>query len=179
MSKIHNRTVGVTQVTVGLLWLAVMPAFLWFMVFMEANDTPQPDSAGWRLWRALEVLLVEPKWLGIILSVLVMGVSLLGGVLVIVGIGTLLGDAQGQKWGTLVAACGIILCGIGFLFHRALLMPVVNASQNPDVQRAAEDLDRAGLIVLGAGLASMIVAGAVLFCARCRAGSAGNLPAPT
>jgi hypothetical protein len=153
----NNRTVGVTQAAVGLLWLAVMPVFLCFMVFMETSSAlARPDSAARRLWRALEILLVEPRWLGTMLSVLVLGASLIGGVLVAVGTGMLWGKAQGPKWGTRAAACGIIYCGLGSLFHWALLMPVVNASQNAEVLRASEDLNLTNPVTLGAGLLSMI-----------------------
>jgi len=73
-----NRTAGVTQITVGLLWFAVMPVFLRFMVFMEGRAEPaRPDSAAWRLWRALEDLLIKPEWLANTLSVAVLGASLL------------------------------------------------------------------------------------------------------
>jgi hypothetical protein len=174
----NNRTVGVVQVAVGLFWLAVMPVFLWFMVFMEAlgpsSALAQPDSAAGRLWRALEILLVEPRWLGTLLSALALGASLIGGILVAVGVGMLWGKAPGQNWGSRTAACGIGFCGLGFLFHWALLMPVVSASQNAEVLRASEDLNLAIPVTLGAGLLSMIGVILVPLVARRQRGTIGN-----
>jgi hypothetical protein len=174
-----KRTVGATQVTVGLFWFAVWPLLLWFMVFMEARAEPaRPDSAAWRLWRALEDLLIEPRWLGNTLSALVLGASLLGGALVACGALTLGGKAGGQKWGTLAAVCGIAFCGIGSLFHWGLLMPVVNASQSPAVRRASEDLNLAIPAALAAGLISMLVAALVPLGGRRQIGMTGGLSAP-
>jgi hypothetical protein len=174
----NNRTPGVVHLTVGILWLAVLPVFLWFMVSMEAGADPlRSDRPAYRLWRALEVLLVEPRWLGNTLSALLLAASVLGGALVGTGTGMLRGTAQDQKWPTLAAVSGILFCAIGFAFHWALLMPVVNASQNPEVLQASEDLNRAIPVALGAGLVSMIVATLVLLGARRQAGSPGNNPA--
>ena len=173
-----NRTVGVTQVIVGLLWLAAMPAFLWFMVFMEGRAEPARPDAAWRLWRALEDLLIEPRWLGNTLSALVFGASLLGGALVPGGALTLRGKARGRRWGALVAVCGIAFCAIGFLFHWGLLMPAVNASQSPAVRRASEDLNVAIPAALAAGLVSMIVAALVPLGGRRQIGMTGGLSAP-
>jgi hypothetical protein len=179
MNATNNRTVGAAQITIGLIWLAALPVFLWFMVFMEASGVSRPDSAVWRLWRALETLLVEPRWLGTMLSILVLGASLIGIVLVAAGIGVLLEKAQGQKWGTLAAVCGIVLCGAGFLFHWALLMPMVNTSQNPEVRRASDDLNFVIPIVLAAGLASMIAAILVPLGSRLQGGRTGKLSTAT
>jgi len=179
MNRPNNRIVGVVQLAVGLIWLAVMPVFLCFMVFMEARDNPRPDSAAWRLWRALEILLVEPRWLGWMLSALLLGASLFGAVLVPAGIGTLRGTAQCQKWGALAAGWGVAYCWIGFFLHWEFLMPVVNASQNPAVLAASEDLNRASLVALGAGVGSMLLASLLPLSARRQVGSAGNLPKPT
>jgi hypothetical protein len=179
MNVTNNRTVGAAQITIGLFWLAALPVFLGFMVLMETSSVPQPDSATWRLWRALETLLVEPRWLGAMLSVLVLGASLIGIVLVTAGIGVFLEKAQGQKWGTLAAVCGIVFCGAGFLFHWALLVPVVNASQHPEVRRASDDLNLAIPVVLAAGLASMIAAILVPLGSRLQRGRTGKLSTAT
>jgi hypothetical protein len=174
-----NRTAGAAQVTVGLLWLAAMPAFLWFMVFMEGRAEPaRPDSAAWRLWRALEELLIEPRWLAYTLSVAVWGASLLGAALVGVGARTLGGKARGQKWGTLVSVCGIAFCAVGFAFHWGLLMPAVNASQSSVIRRAPEDLNVVIPTALAAGLTSMIVAALVPLGGRRQIGMTGSLSAP-
>jgi hypothetical protein len=179
MNRTGNRIMGATQTVIGLCWLVVFPLFLCFMVFMEGREADRPDSAVWRLWRALEILLVDPMWLGSLLSLLLLAASLLGGILLGVGLGVLRGTPQAQRWGIRAALGGIIYCGLGFLFHGALLMPVVRASQNPAVSGAAADLNRAGLVGLSAGLVSAVVASVIAFGARRPIGSAGNLPAST
>jgi hypothetical protein len=60
----NNRTTGVVFLVVGIGWLATLPAFQGWMVSMEGSAGPdRPDEAAWRMWRALEILLVEPRWL--------------------------------------------------------------------------------------------------------------------
>ena len=174
----NNRTAGVVLLAVGIGWLAAVPAFLWWMVSMEASAGPdRPDEAAWRLWRALEVLLVEPRWLGNTLSALLLGASALGVGPVVVGVATLRGNARAPKWAAAATASGIAYCGIGLAVHWALLMPVVNASENPAVVTASGDLNRAIPVTLGAGFVSLILAGLVLLGARCQVASARGAPA--
>src|SRR5437899_1806774 len=119
----NNRTAGVALLAVGIGWLAAWPAFLWWMVSMEASAGPdRPDETAWRLWRALEILLVEPKWLRYTLSVLILGALALGIALLAVGSATLGGNARAPKWAAVATVSGIIFCLIGFVFHWALLM---------------------------------------------------------
>ena len=168
----NNRTAGVALLAVDIGWFAAWPAFLWWMVSMEGRGGPdRPDEAAWRLWRALEILLVEPRWLANTLSVLMLAASALGIVLLAVGIATLGGNARAPKWAAVATVSGIILCLIGFVFHWALLMPAVNASENPEVVRASGDLNRAILVTLAAGLVSMVVVGLALLGARRPAGN--------
>jgi len=176
----NNRTAGVALLAVGIGWFAAWPAFLWWMVSMEGRGGPdRPDEAGWRLWRALEILLVEPRWLAYTLSVLLLAASALGVVLLAVGIATVGGNARAPRWAAVATVSGIILCLIGLGFHWALLMPAVSGAENPEVVRASRDLNRAIPVALGAGLVSMIVVGAVLLGGRRQVASAGNLPRPT
>jgi hypothetical protein len=176
----NNRTVGFVHLVVGLLWLAAMPVFLWFMVSMEGRAEPaRPDSAAWRLWRATEALLIEPQWLAYLLSFLLFGTSVLGAAFVETGIGSLLGTAHARKWASTIAASGIVFCGIGFIFHWALFMPVVNASQNPAVLRASEDLNLALPIALGVGFVSTVVASLASLGARWQIISPGTVPKQT
>jgi hypothetical protein len=176
----NNRLAGVVLLTVGICWLVVLPAFLWFMVSMEARTEPSgADGATWRLWRALEVLLVEPRWLATTLSVLLVSVAALGTALLGVGVATLGGNARAPKWAAAATVSGLVLCGIGLAVHRALLMPVVNASEKPEVVRAAGDLDLAMLVALGVGFASMIVVGLALLAARRQQPLAGKSLAQT
>jgi hypothetical protein len=162
-----NRTAGGVLLIVGICWLAVMPGFLCFMVSMEASAGPdRPDEATWRLWRALEVLLVEPRWLGSTLSALIMGASALGTAFVIVGVGTLRGNPQAPKWAAAAIATGIVFCGIGLAVHWAILMPVVSVSENSEVVRASWDLNLAIPVALGGGFVSMVVAVFLLLGAR-------------
>jgi hypothetical protein len=96
----NNRIAGVALLAVGLGWLAAWPAFLWWMVSMEASGGPdRPDEAAWRLWRALEILLVEPRWLAYTLAVLMLGASALGMALLALGIATLGGERPGAELG--------------------------------------------------------------------------------
>ena len=175
-----NRTAGVALLAVGIGWVVVWPAFLWWMVSMEGRGGPdRPDEAAWRMWRALEILLVEPRWLARMLSVLILGAPALGMVLLAGGIATLGRNARAPKWAAVATASGIIFCLIGFVFHWALLMPVVNASENLEVARASEDLNLAIPVALGIGFVSMIVVGLVLLGGRRQVAPAGNLPRQT
>jgi hypothetical protein len=176
----NNRTAGVALLAIGIGWLAAWPAFLWWMVSMEASGGPdRPDETAWRLWRALEILLVEPKWLANTLSVLMLAAPVLGSVLLAVGIATLRGNARAPKWAAAASVSGIIWCLIGFVFHWVLLMPAVTASDNVQVVRASGDLNLAIPVTLGAGFVSMIVVGFVLLGGRRQGTPAGNLPPQT
>ena len=175
-----TRAAGVALVAVGIGWLVVWPAFLWWMVSMEASGGPdRPGEAAWRLWRALEILLIEPKWLANSLSVLMLGAPVLGMALFAVGIATLGRNAQAPKWAAVAIVSGMTFCVLGFVFHWVLLMPAVNASENPEVVRASGDLNLAIPVVLGAGFVSMIVAGFALLAGRRQVGPAGSLPPQT
>jgi hypothetical protein len=91
-----------------------LTAFLWWMVSMEGSAGPdRPDEAAWRMWRALEILLVEPRWLAYALSVLMLGAAALGTALLAVGMATLGGNARAPKWAAVAAVSGIIFCLIG------------------------------------------------------------------
>src|SRR5262245_10801394 len=132
-----NRTAGVALLAVGICWLAAWPAFMWWMVSMEAGGRPdRPSEAAWRLWRALEILLVEPKWLANTLAVLILGASVLGAALLAAGIATLRGNAGAPKWAAVAIMSGMLFCLLGFVIHWVLLMPAVRASENPEVVRA-------------------------------------------
>jgi hypothetical protein len=94
----NNRAAGVAFLVVGIGWLATLPAFLWWMVSMEGSAGPdRPDEAAWRMWRALEILLVEPRWLAYALSVLMLGAAALGTALLAVGIATLGGNTRARN----------------------------------------------------------------------------------
>jgi hypothetical protein len=176
----NNRIAGAALLAVGIGWLAAVPAFLWWMVSMEASAGPdRPGEAAWRLWRALEVLLVEPRWLAYTLSALMLGAAALGVALLAFGIATLGGNARAPRWAAVATVSGIGLCLVGFAFHWALLMPAVRASENPEVVRASGDLNRAIPVALGAGLVSLIVAGLFLLGGRRKVAPAGNLPLQT
>ena len=172
----RNRTAGVALLAVGIGWLVTWPAFGWWMVSMEASGRPdRPGQAAWRLWRALEILLVEPKWLVYTLSILMLGAPILGMALLVIGIATLGGKAQAPKWAATAIASGMIFCLLGFVFHWVLLMPAVSASENPEVVRASGDLNLAIPVALGAGFVSMIVAGFALLAGRRQEAPAGSL----
>jgi hypothetical protein len=176
----NNRTAGVALLAVGIVWLAAVPVFLWWMVSMEARAGPdRPDETAWRLWRALEILLVEPRWLAYTLAVLMLGASALGVALLAVGFATLGGHPRARKWAVVVTVSGIIFCLIGFVFHWALLMPTVNASEDREVVRASGDLNLAIPVALGAGFVTMIVAGLALLGGRRQVAPAGNHPPQT
>jgi hypothetical protein len=167
----NNRIAGVALLIVGSCWVAAYPGFLWWMTSMEASTPHSPgreDEAAWRLWRALEILLIEPRWLAIMLSCLTLGTWFLGFALVAVGFQTLRGNARAPKWAAAATAAGIAYCAIGFIFHWALLMPTVNASENPEVVRASGDLNLAIPVALGTGFVSVILAGLVLLSTRRR-----------
>jgi hypothetical protein len=175
-----NRTAGVALVAIGIAWIAAWPAFLWWMVSMEGRGGPdRPNEAAWRLWRALEILLVEPKWLAYTLSVLMLCAPAFGIALLAVGIATLGGKPPAPKWAAVTTVSGIGFCLIGLVFHWALLMPAVKASENLEVTRASEDLNLAIPVALGAGFVSMIVAGLFLLGGRRQVAPAGNLPPQT
>ena len=96
----NNRIAGVTLIALGTGWLAAWPAFLWWMVSMEGRGgSDRPDETAWRMWRALEILLVEPRWLASTLSVLMLGASALGMALLALGIATLGGERPGAEMG--------------------------------------------------------------------------------
>jgi hypothetical protein len=165
--KMHNNCLaGLVLLTVGIGWLVAWPAFLWFMVSMEARLDTGSDAIIWRLWRALEVLLVEPAWLANTLCALIAFALGLGIVLVTVGVGTLCGHTPTLRCAPAAILSGIALCAIGLTVHWLLLIPVVWTSVHPAVARAAGDLDLAIPAALGVGLVSMIVAGVVLFGSR-------------
>jgi hypothetical protein len=169
-----NRTTGVTLLAIGIAWFAAVPAFLWVMVSMEGSAGPdRPDVAVWRLWQALEILMVEPRWLAYSLSLFMLGAAGLGIALFPVGIALLGGNSPAPKWATAAVAAGVGYCGIGFVFHWALLMPAVSASDNPAVVRAAAELRLVVPMVLTVGLVSMVVAGLVLLGTGSHEGPAG------
>jgi hypothetical protein len=173
----RNRAAVVALLAVGTCWLVVWPAFMRWMVFMEAVGGPdRPGEAAWRLWRALEILLVEPKWIANTLAVLIMGTSVLGAALLAVGIATLRGNARAPKWAAVATAAGVIFCLVGFVVHRLLLMPAVNASKNPEVVRASGDLALAIPVALAAGFVSLIVAGLALLAGQRPLAPAGSPP---
>jgi hypothetical protein len=145
----------------------------------SAGPSGQGEGAAWRLWRALEILLVEPRWLANTLSFLTLGAFFLGLSLVIVGIHVLRGNIRASKWAAAAIAAGIAYCGIGFVVHWEFLMPTVNASENSEVVRASGDLNLAIPVALGAGLVSLIVVGLVLLGGRRQVAPAGNLPQQT
>ena len=175
-----NRTAGVAFLAVGIAWLVTWPAFGWWMVSMEASGRPaRPSEAAWRLWRALEILLVEPKWLAYTLSILMLGAPILGMALLIVGIATLGGNAQAPRWAAAATVSGMIFCLLGLVFHWVLLMPVVNASGNSEVVRASGDLNVAIPVALGAGFVSMTVAGLALLAGRRQVAPPGSLSPQT
>ena len=157
-----NRLSGMVLLAVGICWLATLPALLLFMVSMEGSVDAGSNGAAWRLWRALEVLFIEPRWLAYALTVLMWVAPLLGAILAEFGVATLVGKARAPKWVAAPIAAGIAFCGIGSAVHWLLLMPVVRASDNPAVARACDDLNLAIPAALGAGVISMIVAGATL-----------------
>jgi hypothetical protein len=176
----NNRTAGVALLAVGIGWVVAWPAFLWWMVSMEASGGPdRPGEAAWRLWRALEILLVEPRWLALTLSVLMLGAPVLGIALLAVGIATLGGNARAPKWAAVATGSGMIFCLLGFVFHWALLMPAVNTSANLEVVRASGDLNLAIPVALGAGFVSMMVVGLALLGGRRQLAPAGSLPSQT
>jgi hypothetical protein len=177
---IINRTAGVTLLAVGIAWFAAVPAFLWFMVSMEGRaGADRPDEPVWRLWQALEILLVEPKWLAYSLSVFMLGVSALGIALFAVGIVTLGGNAPSPKWAKAVPVAGVVFCGIGFVFHWALLMPAVRASERQAVVRASTDMELVVPVLLVVGLLSMLVACLAVVGTRSHEAPVGNLSTPT
>jgi hypothetical protein len=176
----NNRIAGVTLIALGIGWLAAWPAFLWWMVSMEGRGGPdRPDEAAWRMWRALEILLVEPRWLARMLSVLILGAPALGMVLLAVANATLGRNARAPKWAVVATVSGMIFCLLGFVFHWALLMPAVNTSENLEVVRASADLNLAIPVALGAGFVSMIVAGLALLGRRRPVAPAGSPPPQT
>ena len=176
----NNRIAGVTLIALGTGWLAAWPAFLWWMVSMEGRGgSDRPDETAWRMWRALEILLVEPRWLARILSVLILGAPALGMVLLAVGIATLGRNARAPKWAAVATVSGMIFCLLGFVFHWALLMPAVNTSENLEVVRGSADLNLAIPVALGAGFVSMSVAGLVLLGRRRPVAPAGSPPPQT
>jgi hypothetical protein len=175
----HNRTAGVALLFAGAGWVAVWPGFLWWMVSMEGRGGPdRPDEAAWRLWRALEILLVEPRLIANTLAVLILAASVLGFVLLAVGIAILSGNPRAPKWAAVAIVSGISYCLIGFVFHWALLMPTVSVAENREVVRASGDLNLAIPVALGAGLVSMIVVGAVLLGGWRQEALAENLDLP-
>lgn len=175
-----NRTVGIVFLAVGAGWLATLLGFLVWMVYMEsvakASKSEPPNEAAWRLWRALEILLVEPAWLANLLAIQLFCWLIIGIVLCCAGVSTLRGNAQGLRWAAIATASGVILALIGFAFHWALLMPAVNASENAEVARASGDLNQSIPAVLGVGFGSMVVVGIILLGARRQGSTAGTSP---
>jgi hypothetical protein len=158
----RNRTTGFTFLAVGIGWLAALPAFLWFMVWMESSaQQVGSGSTAWRIWRALEVVLVEPKWLAYTLSGLSVGVVAVGTALVIAGISLLKGKSWGPKWAVAATVAGIAFCGICIVLHWTILMPAINASARPELFAATGALEQVIHGVLGIGLISIIAAGLV------------------
>jgi hypothetical protein len=154
----NNRTVGVALLAVGLGWFAAWPAFLGWMVSMEGSaGKDRPGEAAWRLWRALEILLVEPRWLASTLSVLILGAPALGAVVLAVATAMLRGHSRAPKWAAVATVSGMTFCLLAGVFHWAVLMPAVRASENREVVRASGDLNVAIPLVLGAGFVSMLV----------------------
>src|SRR5437016_4969839 len=98
MNIVTNRRAGLVLVIAGMCWLAVFPALLLFLVSMEARADTGSDEALWRLWRALETLLVEPTWLAYTLSFLMLGASLVGIALLEAGVPALIGKPRSPKW---------------------------------------------------------------------------------
>jgi hypothetical protein len=158
-----KRSAGAVLLAIGLCWLAVLPSFLWFMVALEMRPDPG-DSGGpaWRLWRALEALLVEPWWLACLLAVFLLGTLVVGMTLAVVGLDAFRGGAWSARWAERAVLIGVAFCSLGWVVHRALLMPVVLRSPRSEVLGAAEDFQWAVPIAVGTGLATLIAAGLAL-----------------
>jgi hypothetical protein len=157
-----NRTTGITLLAVGLGWLVALPAFLWFMVSMEASiQAGGAHTPAGRIWQAMEILLVEPAWLAYTLSALLVAVGVVGTALLVAGIATLTGKTRGPIWAAAATVAGIVFCGICFVLHWTVLMPYVNASARPELFGAAADLEVVVLDIVGIGLISVIAAGLV------------------